>query len=97
MAAYSEAKSKHWTLVATQVDSLTITGQHTAVEVAHHNNDSAPIYVLVAPAATTPGVAADDTEVVLAGERVKLSVGNAGTVVSVVSAGTPTISVIGVL
>jgi hypothetical protein len=97
MAAYTEAKSKHWTLTASTVDSLTITGQHTAVEIAHHNTSASPVYFLVSKAATTPAVAADDTEVVLPGERIKVSVGNAGTVVSVISAGTPTISVIGVL
>lgn len=98
MAAYTDIKSKHWSLVGSQVDSITITGQHTGVEVVHHGDNTSPVYFLVSTAATTPAVAADDTEVILPGERLRLSVSVRGaTVVSVVSAGTPRISVIGVL
>jgi len=97
MAAYTEVKSKHWTLTASTVDSLTLTGQHTAVEVVHHANVLNPVYLLVSKAAQSPTVAGDDTEVVLAGERIKFSVSNTATVVSVISAGGATISVVGVL
>ncbi len=97
MAAYTEVKSKHWSLTASTVDSLTITGQHGNVEVVHHGDDTSPVYFLVSKAAGSPTVAGDDTEVVLAGERLRLSISNTATVVSVISAGTPRISVIGVL
>lgn len=97
MAAYTEVKSKHWTLTASTVDSLTITGQHGNVEVVHHGDDTSPVYLNVLKAAATPTIAGDDTEVVLAGERVRFSISNTATVVSVISAGTPRISVVGVL
>lgn len=98
MAAYTDIKSKHWSLVGSQVDSITITGQHTGVEIVHHGDNTTPVYFLISTAATVPVAVADDTEVILPGERLRLAVPNRGaTVVSVVSAGTPRISVIGVL
>jgi hypothetical protein len=98
MAAYSEAKSKHYALTASQVDTVTLTGQVNFVEVIHHGNVSNPIYVLIGAAALVPTVAGDDTEVVLAGERVRFGVGRtADPAISVICAGAATVSIVGVL
>lgn len=98
MAEFTEAKSKHWTLTSNNVDSLAITGQHTGLEIIHHADNTNPIYFLVGTAALVPTVAGDDMEVVLPGERIRVSVPQrGGTVVSVISAGTPRLSVVSVL
>jgi len=99
MAAHSVTKSKTATLAASTVDTVTITGQIGAVEVAHHGNTSDPLYVLIGLAVAAPTVAGDNCEVVLSGERIAFptplsSQGN--TVVSIISAGATTVSVIAV-
>lgn len=99
MAAYSKIKSKHWTLTGSQVDSLTLTGQTRFVELVHHNDTTDVVYFAVDTAATAPTVAGDNFEVLLPNERIRISIPRAGAgspVVSVISVGTPTISIIGI-
>lgn len=99
MASFSASRSLHRVLVANTVDDLRITGQHTTVELVHHSNSTSPVYFLVAKAAAVPSIAAANTEILLPGERLRIAgitYGGTGTFVSVISAGTPTVSVIGV-
>lgn len=98
MAAYTEIKSKHATLVAATADSVTLTGQAQFVEIVHHGDDTDPIYFTTGAAVSAPTAAADDTEVILAGERLRIELPRQAEVrvVNLVSAGTPTYSVIGV-
>ena len=98
MAAHSVAKSKTATLGAGVVDTVTLTDKCAAVEIVHHSNVTNPIYALVGPAIGAPTAAGDNTEVVLAGERVRFSRTGTGSavIVSIISAGAATFSVIGV-
>lgn len=90
--------SKTTTLTASTVNSDTLTGSFSAVEIVHHGNAATPIYALLSTAATVPTVAGDDEEVILPGERIRIpgAGANSNTVVSVISAGTPTVTIIGV-
>jgi hypothetical protein len=98
MAAHSVARVKTATLGAGVVDTVTLTDKCAAVEVVHHSNVTNPLYVIVGPAVAAPSAAGDNCEPVLAGERVRFSRTGTGSamVVSVVSAGAATFSVIGV-
>lgn len=87
------------TAAASTVDSFTMpaAGSISAVEVVHHGNTSSPVYVKVDDAISAPTVGGDGCEVVLPGERVRFArVGNGVTVVSLISTGATTVSVIGV-
>lgn len=67
MATYSEALSKHATLTATTVDTVTLTGtDYYSVEVVHRSGSlTTPIYFTVD--GSTPTVEGDDTYVVMPG------------------------------
>lgn len=96
MAAYTDVTAKTATLGASVVDTYTLKGTPNGVEVVHHGNVATPLYVIVGGAIAAPTVAGDGAEVVLPGERVRFSKGssNGTTVVSVISAGAATVSVI---
>lgn len=100
MADYSAfGVAKTVTVTASTVDSFTMPGAGSiaAIEVVHHGNTSAPVYVKIDDAISAPTVGGDGCEVVLPGERVRFGrVGNGVTVVSLISAGASTVSVIGV-
>lgn len=98
MAAHSEVKAKTATLAAATADSVTLSGQRSFVEIVHHGDETDPIYFTVDSAVAAPTAAADDTEVILPGERLRVGPVRAGvsTVVNLVSAGTPTYTVIAV-
>ena len=99
MAAYSVSFVKTATLAASTVDSITLTGPIQAVEIVHQGNVTNPIYVLVDDAVAAPTVAGDNCEVVLSNERCRFSkIGSnlGSTVVSIISAGTVTYTVVGV-
>lgn len=99
MAAYSVSFVKTASLTASTVDSITLTGLIQAIEVVHHGNVTNPIYVIVDDAVAAPTVAGDNCEVVLPNERCRFSkIGtNLGSsIVSIISAGTVTYTVVGV-
>lgn len=99
MAAYSVRQAKTQTLAASTVDTVTLTGSFSAVEIVHHGTVANPIFANIG-ATGTPTVGGDDEEVILPGERVRIpgygAGGGGNTVVSLISAGTPTYTVIGV-
>ena len=90
MAAVAGITSAHATLAADTEDVVTLSGaSYLPGEIVNHGTDA--IYF------RTDGVAAvglaDETEVVLGGERLSIRFPEDG-IVSVISAGTPTYSVI---
>ena len=106
MADYSEAVSKHATLTASTVDTVTLTRDYPRVEVLHKSAAVAePIYFTVNGA--VPTVNGDDTHVVMPGgwKTVKSQADrdegpvetapDSSTVVRVISAGTPAYAVTG--
>lgn len=95
MAAHSVAKSKHATLAAATVDTVTLTKDWRAVEVKNRGTDE----IYFTTTATNPTVAGDDTYVVPAGESLVLSIPprpGLPDVVKLISSGTPGYSVTGV-
>jgi hypothetical protein len=98
MAAHSVAGVKTATLGASVVDTVTLTDKCAAVEVVHHGNVTNPLYVIVDDAIAAPTVAGDNFEVVLPGERLRLSRTGTGSAViaSIISAGAATFTVVGV-
>lgn len=99
MAAYSVTFVKTATMVASTVDTFTLTGPIQAIEVVHHGNVTTPVYVIVDDAVAAPTVAGDNCEVVLPNERCRFSkIGSnlGSSVVSIISAGAVTVSVVGV-
>jgi hypothetical protein len=97
MAPYTVRQAKTQTLGAAVVDTVTLTGSFSAVEIVHHGTVANPIYANIG-ATGTPTVAGDDEEVILPGERIRVpGYGTGGTtVVSMISAGAATYTVIGV-
>ena len=90
MAAVAGIRSAHATLTADTEDIVTLSGGGgRAAEIVNQGTDV--LYFRVDDV-TVVG-AADETEVVLGGERLSVRLGDAGTV-NVISAGTPTYSVI---
>lgn len=92
MAAVSGVRSCHATLVASTADTVTLTGGGgKRAELVNHG--AGTIYF------RTDGVAAvalaDENEVILAGERLSFKMPTTG-VISVISAGTPTYSLVNV-
>lgn len=90
MAAVAGVRSAHATLVAATADTVTISGGGgKTAEIVNHGTDA--IYF------RTDGVAAvsaaDENEVVIGGERLSIELPEDG-IISVISAGTPTYSVI---
>lgn len=99
MAAYSVSNVKTATLTASTVDSVTLTGAFQAIEVVHQGNVTNPIYVIVDDAVAAPTVAGDNCEVVLSNERcrfAKVGSGSTSTIVSIISVGAATYTVVGV-
>lgn len=91
MASYTATISKHATLVAATVDTVTLPGAVNSVEVLNRDG-VAEIYFTVD--GTTPTVGGDDTQVLpatIGGIEVDTSQGVAdtGTVVKLISSGTP--------
>lgn len=96
MATSSKSKSDTNTLGAATEDRVTITGNHTYIEVVNLDT-AALIYCLIGNASVGAAtVAGDNCEVVLPGERLPLlnQWGGAATV-SLISAGTPAYQVVG--
>ena len=95
MASYEEATSKHATLVASTVDTVTLTGtDYYSVEVLHRSSSvTDPIYFTVD--GSTPTVAGDDTYVVMPGGWKTVRSKENIDVVKLISAGTPAYSVTG--
>ena len=87
-------RSKHGTLVAATVTTVTLDRDYDSVEILNRGTTS-DLWVRVDK--TDPVVAADDTYVCVPGGFIVLGVPTAGlTVVKLISAGTPPYSVTGV-
>lgn len=89
--------SEHNTLVASTVTTVTLDQDYSEVSIIHHGDNSSPVYALVDSGATDPAVAGAGTDVVLSGGYAVLPApggGGTATQVKLVSAGTPTVSVI---
>ena len=90
MAAVAGIRAAHATLVAATADTVTMSGgQGKAAEIVNHGTDA--IYFRVDGTAAVS--AADENEVVIGSERLSVWLPDSGEV-SVISAGTPTYSVI---
>jgi len=90
MAAVAGAHSAHATLAAATEDIVTLTGApQKAGEIVNHGTD----VIYFRTDEVTIVAEADETEVVLGGERLTIRFGSSGTV-NLISAGTPTYSVI---
>jgi len=90
MAAVAGARAAHATLVADTADTVTMSeGPNKRGEIVNQGTD----VIYFRTDGTTAVSAADENEVVLGGERLSISLPGSG-VVSVISAGTPTYSVI---
>lgn len=107
MAADNTAvKAAHQVLVADTAYVVNLTGAYRRIEIAHHGvaDDGStaatePVYYRTATteAGLTAAVeAADEDSVALAGERLTESLRKGDTWVSLISAGTPMVSVIGI-
>lgn len=86
--------SEHNTLVAATATTVTLDQDYSEVSIVHHGDAADPVYFTVDGAA--PTVAGAGTDVVLSGGYVVTSApgGSGATVVQLISAGTPTVSVI---
>lgn len=95
MAAYQVARSKHATLTAATVDTVTFQERHPAVEVVNRAT-TGDIYFTVD--GTTPVSAANDTYYVGPGQSIVVDLPHASDpdAVKLISAGTPAYSVTGV-
>jgi hypothetical protein len=90
MAAVAGVRSAHATLVAATADTVTISGGGgKGAEIVNHGTDA--IYFRTDGVAAV--AAADENEVVIGGERLSIELPTSG-IVSVISAGTPTYSVV---
>jgi hypothetical protein len=90
MAAVAGIRAAHATLVAATADTVTLSGGgRKAAEIVNHGTDA--IYFRTDGTAAVS--AADENEVVIGSERLSIWLGDDGEV-SVISAGTPTYSVI---
>jgi hypothetical protein len=98
MASYSSTRAVHNTLVATTVDTVTLTAQYNRVEIL---NRSASGDIFVTLDGSTPSVGGNDTYVIPAtgvGTFVNPNWTNEppiSTVVKLISSGTPSYSVTG--
>jgi hypothetical protein len=94
MASYTVARSKHATLVAATVDSVTFSSDYKNVEILNRAA-TGDIYATVD--GTTPVVGADDTIIVSPGQFVSIEMAyrsdSSADVVKLISAGTPAYSV----
>lgn len=87
------------TLVAATNASVNLTGPGRTVELVHHGDDTTAVYFKTytsEPTDDLTGAGADDEEVLLSGERltVNTKLGTTGIWVELISAGTPTVSVV---
>ena len=90
MAAVAGTRAAHATLVAATVDTVTMAGgERKRAELVNQGTDV--IYFRLD--GTDPVAAADENKVLLGSERLAISLGDDG-VVKLISAGTPTYSVI---
>lgn len=71
MASYSEALSKHATLAAATVDTVTLTVDYRQVAVKNRASSGSGIFFTVD--GSTPAVLGDDTFLVLPGEELVVS------------------------
>jgi len=95
MAAYSVSSSKHATLVATEVDTVTITGTAGYITVINRSGGTpAPIYFTVGDNPTTPTVAGNNTFVVLDLDKTVVKFDGTNTKVALISAEAVAYSVI---
>lgn len=95
MASYTVTRSKHATLVASTVDTVTLSLDYSQVEIV--NRGTVDIWATVD--GTTPVAGADDTIFVGAGQFLVLTLPTTGAgtdVVKLISTGTPSYSVTGV-
>lgn len=102
MAAQSAARIQTATLTPASADTVTITDPVRAFEIVHHGDVNSAIYFRVGRATVpTAVVAADENEVVLAGERIRVQCSpqraSEDQMISLISAGAATYSVIGLL
>ncbi len=94
MAATGGIHMNTSTLVAATADTCTMTGsrgKNTPAELVHHGVVTDPIYFRLDGTAAV--VAADENQVLLPNERLFVRLGE-GNAISLISAGTPTYSVI---
>lgn len=91
MAAVAATRIATATLTAGTADAVTLSSKPQTAEVVHHSNVTNPIYVR---AGATAVAAAAENDVVLPGERLRVTLPFSG-VLSVISAGAATYSVVG--
>lgn len=90
MAAVAGIRAAHATLTAATVDTVTMSGgAKKRAELVNQGTDA----IYFRTDGTDPVTAADENEVLLGGERLSISLPESGEV-RVISAGTPTYSVI---
>jgi len=90
MAAVAGVRSAHATLVAATADTVTISGGGgKGGEIVNHGTDA----IYFRTDGTAAVVAADENEVVLGSERLSIEIPTSG-IISVISAGTPTYSIV---
>lgn len=88
MAAVGGIRQATATLVAATADTVTLTGgAGRKCELTHHGDDTTAAYFRTDGTAAVS--AADENEVILAGERITFNLGDSGAF-SIISAGTPT-------
>ena len=92
MASYSVARSKHATLAAATVDSVTLTANYSSVEVMNRGT-AGDVYFTVD--GSTPVSGADDTFVVVPGGSLAVASSSSSDVVKLISSGTPAYTVTG--
>jgi hypothetical protein len=87
MANYSVSSSKHETLTATEVDTVTITGTAGYITVVNRGAGTpAPIYFTVGDNPATPTVAGNNTFVVLNLDKTVVKFDGTNTKVALISA-----------
>ena len=95
MASYTVTTSKHATLVASTVDTVTLGADFAMVEIQNRDATTLEIYATVNGA--TPTVAGDGTLVLRPGQVRTVDVAGTGpTTVRLISSGTPAYSVTGI-
>lgn len=94
MASYSVAQSKHATLVAATVDTVTLAAEYPEVEVVNRSATTTDLLFFTLDG-STPAALGDNSFVVRAGEVLRVSTVGSKTV-KLVSATTPAYSVTGI-
>lgn len=95
MASHSAVRVQTFTLGAGVADDVTLSLSSIAtLELVHHGNVTNPVYFRLD--ATTPVAAADENEVLLPNERLRVAArGGTTQVLGFISAGAATVTVIG--